>query len=205
MINDIGSNNNFKFSDLSNEDLRLIASADLVCVLDWALNKKGGLDLAKKVFKFAKAHNVTTYLDTADPSHRKKQEIEQLKNQVFGKNLVDILSLNENELNWYSTGENYSEKIRFLRDEYNINVNLHTSKSASDGEISVPTFNVNPVRMTGAGDCWNAGNIFGILVGLKSKERFLFANALSALYISTTSKFHPTLEEIINYLKNQIL
>lgn len=54
MINEIGSNKDFGFSDLNEEDLKLIAQSDLVCVLDWSLNIEKGTELAEEVFKYAK-------------------------------------------------------------------------------------------------------------------------------------------------------
>lgn len=66
-----------------------------------------------------------------------------------------------------------------------------------DEEAVVPTFCVEPLRVTGAGDSWNSGNILGHLAGLA------LANAVAGLYISGKDGIAPTLAEVARFLESE--
>jgi sugar/nucleoside kinase (ribokinase family) len=86
-------------------------------------------------------------------------------------------------------------------------VDLHTSLFAGsftkNNETVVPTFNVSALRSTGAGDAWNAGNIFGAALGLPDSCRLTLANAVAAYYISNPTAEHPTLSKLIEFCSQQ--
>ena len=56
-------------------------------------------------------------------------------------------------------------------------------------------------RQTGAGDAWNAGNIFSELMGFDNDERIFFSNIYAGLYISSIDPLHATLSDVINYIE----
>ncbi len=97
MVSDPGSLSQFGPEKLTQEDKQLISEADFVCVLNWNQNLKG-TDLAEKVFSMAKEEGkAVTFFDPGDPALR-LGEIEGLNQRVLTPGLVDVLSVNENEL-----------------------------------------------------------------------------------------------------------
>lgn len=211
MLNNPGSLADFGFETLDDKDLELISNCDLVGVVNWSQNEIG-TELAERVFSFAKKYNVKTFFDSGDPAHRKEDIPELLEKVVYNENL-DIFSLNENELKHYTGLYDLKDKndllnaLDSLSKKTSARLELHTSDFACtirrNGKKSViETLDLKKlVRATGSGDTWNAGCIFGELIGLKDAERVLFANCFAGCYISSTDTIHPTLERIIDYLK----
>jgi sugar/nucleoside kinase (ribokinase family) len=54
----------------------------------------------------------------------------------------------------------------------------------------------------GAGDAWNAGDIYGTLLELPAMDRLILANAVASLYVSSTSATHPQLAGIVEFLES---
>ncbi len=207
MIGDTGSVSDFSFDILDKNDLDTISNSDMTCLLNWTLNKNG-TELARKTFGFAKENNVKTFFDTGDPSSRKNEISELIKSVLSDKNL-DILGLNENELLHYSNIKTSSDEdvvnaAVSLRQKINARLDLHTANFACtvDKKYTViPTLNLSRIyRSTGAGDAWNAGDIFAELLDFDDDERLLFANLVAGYYISSPEPVHPTLEKIIEFI-----
>jgi sugar/nucleoside kinase (ribokinase family) len=59
-------------------------------------------------------------------------------------------------------------------------------------------------RSTGAGDAWNAANIFADVLGFADDERLLFANIVAGQYISSPDILPPSLDMVINFNKKNI-
>jgi sugar/nucleoside kinase (ribokinase family) len=68
-----------------------------------------------------------------------------------------------------------------------------------------PAYDVELRRSTGAGDAWNAGNIFGALLGLTTAFRLCLANAVAGYYVSSKRAVHPTVDDLIAFIKVQQL
>ncbi|UCE35873.1 MAG: carbohydrate kinase family protein [Thermoplasmata archaeon] len=203
MISDPGSLSKFGPDYLSEEDIKLIREADIVYISDWGLNEKG-TELAQYVFGFAKENKgCKTFFDPGDPSpkrEREKEDIARLKQDVFDKGLVDIISLNLDELRRYGDLE-YLRKVA--------RVDLHTYRYARcyfkvEETEKIPTFNVTPKRLTGAGDAWNAGDIYGKVLESTPEESLLLANANAAYYISNSESRHPQRQDLIEFLKDKL-
>ena len=210
MLGDPGSVARFSFEQLTEQDHELITSADLVGVTNWNLNRFG-TDLAYNVLHLAHTHNVRTFFDSSDPSPR-KADIPELIEKVLMNPYLDIFGLNENELRYYTgkpnktqsemmnTGELFKKKIP-------ARVDLHTSLfscSFHESTIIIDTIPLSNVyRLTGAGDAWNAANIFADLLGFADDERLLFANIVAGQYISSPEGIHPTLDMVIDFIKKQ--
>lgn len=64
----------------------------------------------------------------------------------------------------------------------------------------MPAFDVQPKRLTGAGDAWNAGDIFGEIIGLSDDLRLILANAVAAYYISYPERKHPARQDLMKFL-----
>ena len=161
------------------------------------------------------------YYDTGDPSPSKKDIPELMKRILLEKN-IDVLSVNENEAHIYAgqldpkmkrmrkTPE-YHEAAkkcaRILAKHVSARVDLHTSAFAGsftkDNEVIVPTFDVDVLRSTGAGDAWNAGNIFGDALRLPDSCRLTLANAVAAYYVSSPTAEHPALPKLMEFCNKQ--
>jgi len=209
LVGDTGSVSDFTFESLNENDLQTISNSDIACVVNWTLNERG-TELAKNVFRFAKKQNIKTFFDTGDPSHR-KQDIPELTRNVLSNINLDILGLNENELlhyNGFITPNNDEDIINAaisFKKKIHARVDLHTASFACtvSGKYTViPTAQLSRIyRVTGAGDAWNAGNIFAEMLGFSDDERLLFANIVAGCYISSPEPIHPNLEKIISFLK----
>lgn len=211
MVSDPGSLSQFGPERLTPDDQRVIAEADFVCVLNWNQNLKG-TELAEKVFTIAKkGGKATTFFDPGDPATR-KGEIMGLNERVLAKGLVDVLSVNENELVHLAEGvagdtsdiEGAEDPLFGAAGVFSMlmpRVDLHTpefSVTFVDGQrLRVPCAKIKPSKVTGAGDVWNAADIFAQGVGLGHKDRLIFANATGATYLEKPGLDPPSLTEVV--------
>ncbi len=222
MMSDLGSLEEFGANDLTAEDFQLLREADYVCVFHWAGTRRWGTELAEKVFSYAKKEGKgKTYYDTADPTP-KKEEIPELMRKVLSTNIIDVLSVNENEAFCYASQQNNEVSTlqrtlkpdelakkcaRVLANTLSARIDLHTTTFAGSftrkTEVIVPAFKVPVLRATGAGDSWNAGNIFGEALGLSDSCRLTFANSVAAYYISNPAGEHPTLPKLMDFCSKQ--
>ena len=216
MASDPGSLSSFGPEKLAEKDRELIRQADFVCVFNWNQNLKG-TELAEEVFQTAKNEGRgVTFFDPGDPTSR-ASEIPRLNEQVLSKGLVDVLSVNENELTQLASAVGEATD-RFEGEEENplfqsasvfsmlgSRVDLHTpafSATFIDGQRErVPCANTIPLKVTGAGDAWNAGDIFAQGIGLSHEERLVFANATAAAYMRKPNLEPCSLEEILDQVR----
>jgi ribokinase len=56
--------------------------------------------------------------------------------------------------------------------------------------------------VSGAGDSWDAGFMFGQLVGFEDKEKLCFANLLASLHVENLFNDDPSLTEVIDYIRS---
>jgi sugar/nucleoside kinase (ribokinase family) len=100
------------------------------------------------------------------------------------------------------------ECARILAKNLSARVDLHTTTFAGsftgNSEATVPAFKVSVLRATGAGDAWNAGNIFGDALGLPDRLRMTLANAVAAYYISSPDGKHPSLSKLVDFCTKQL-
>ena len=221
MIRDLGSLANFGPKDLDENDYALFEGADYICLFNWAGTLEFGTALAQAVFGKAKNRGKgKTYYDTADPTPN-RGAIAGLLNKVLKSNQLDILSVNENEAIIYGSlldeslndkkghldfAELAMEAARILAKHLPARIDLHTSVFSATlkgkTEILVPSFKVNVLRVTGAGDSWTAGNILGDRNGLSDECRLMLANAVSACYLSDPQGKHPNWSKLSVFIKN---
>lgn len=218
MLRDLGDLANFGPENLSESDFAAIESADYTCLFNWVGTSRFGTELAKAVFGQARLGKGKTYFDTADPSPR-SEAIPDLIQQILGTDLIDILSVNENEAITYAgfLDEGLKKKIRgtlkgdlaldaarVLARHLHARIDLHTSDFSASlkgkKEVVVPTFRIRVLRATGAGDAWDAGNLMGDWNGLSDECRLTLANAVSAYYLQDPNGSHPTKKQLVNFL-----
>jgi sugar/nucleoside kinase (ribokinase family) len=220
MLRDIGALADFGPSDLDEGDYELIEKADYICLFNWAGTQKHGTALAEAVFERAKqGGGGKTYYDTADPNPN-VQGIPAFLEKVLKTPKIDILSLNENEAITYASllEEGFKDKkeqlsfadyameaARVLARHFPARIDLHTTIFSASlkgkREVVVPTFKIEVLRATGAGDAWNAGNILGDHNGLSDECRLMLANAVSACYLAGADGVHPTKAKLASFLK----
>jgi ribokinase len=219
MLNYPASVSDFGPESITGDDWEKILRSDMVCCFNWLQNKKG-TKLAEALFRKVKAEGGgRTYFDTCDPSSR-QNEIGDLMKEILKKPFVDIFGMNENEACWFAGyfDKSFSkrrqkgdlkklalEAAALLFDKLKLRIDLHTidySATFSQGNRFVaPGFETKVERVTGAGDAWNAANIFGELAGMPHVERLLLANAAAAFYIQSPDGKHATREDILSFLK----
>jgi len=218
MVSDSGSVANFSFSELTKADIAVLKDAELVSLLCLNHNKHGA-DLARDLFSLIKSEgNGLTFMDTGDPSGN-PELISSLVHEVLSEGLVDILSVNENEIGWFASAladdvpqwksgklnpTEWLKAAEFVASKFPVQVELHTpyfsASLVDDSIITYPAFEVKPNITCGAGDAWNAGRIFGLLNGFERHDCLVLANALAALYITSEDVTHPTKEQISSFL-----
>ena len=198
MISDVGDNAHFgkeKFKTMI--DKNLMRDAVAVVGLNWATNLKG-TSLLKYVF--SNSPNSLHFVDPADIGDRTSEFCRLL---IDNNDLIDILSINENECNSLLAelklknrilkGNYDCKKIKrsaqILAQEFKIPINLHTKNGTafSNGEqaFSISSFKLTKIHnLTGAGDSWDAANVLGYLLNLKPIERLFLANVFAALYLT---------------------
>jgi ribokinase len=222
MIRDTGSLADFGPADLTESDYQLVEESDYVCVFNWAGTLKHGTDLAQTVFRRAKAKGkAKTFLDTADPTPN-RAKIAEFSAGVLQGSLVDILSVNENEAVTYASlfsdevleqrgkielGELALLSVQVLAKHLSARIDLHTTTYSvtvsRNGAHLAPAFKVQAVRATGAGDAWDAANIYGDANNLPNENRLILANAAAACYLSDAEGVHPTQEKLAEFLRRQ--
>ncbi|TMI18070.1 carbohydrate kinase family protein [Candidatus Bathyarchaeota archaeon] len=213
MASDPGSLSSFGPGRLTAKDRELIREADFVCVFNWNQNLKG-TELAEEVFQIAKTEGRgVTFFDPGDPTSR-ASEIPRLNDQVLSKGLVDVLSLNENELTQLASAvgeagggfegeeDNPLFQAASVFSMLGSRVDLHTSSFSAtfiDGQRErVLCASTTPLKVTGAGDAWNAGDIFAQGIALSHKDRLTFANATAAAYMRRADLEPCSLTEILD-------
>jgi ribokinase len=215
MLADIGDNANFGPDKIQSEEYsRIVTNANAVVVVNWATNLKG-TQLAKHAYK--NSPNALHFLDPADIEIRKEEFRDSLKEIA---ELIDVLSINENECNSLAKAigfdllipqGNYNEvnvktAAKVIASEIGIkNVDLHTriGSAWSDGNEDVfsPSFKCEIKTMTGAGDSWNSADIVGYMAGLSVKGRLTFSNAYASLYISNPFSEPVAMNELFQFLE----
>jgi sugar/nucleoside kinase (ribokinase family) len=219
MLRDVGALADFGPQDLNDKDFEIIENADYVCVFNWAGTRHFGTELTETIFRRVKTVGKgKTYCDTADPTTNEKKIPKLMK--VLQSKDVDVLSLNENEAICFASklhdkieklakaskfNDLAKESARILASCLSARIDLHTATFSATftkkSETIVPAFKVPVLRVTGAGDAWNAGNILGDAHGLSDEHRLALANAVAAYYISNPKGTHPTRKKLVQFIE----
>jgi sugar/nucleoside kinase (ribokinase family) len=226
MLRTLGSLQTFHPNHLDQEDYELFHKADYTCIFNWAGTKNYGTDLAKTVFNYVKSKgNGKTYYDTADPLPNKQRIPSLIKEVLLQRKLIDILSLNENEAITYAKHISplQTEKLqkkhkslptlakecaKILAQRLTSRIDLHTTTFSAtltrDKSTLIPSLSIKTLRATGAGDVWNAGNIYGDAHNFPPHLRLLFANVVAAFYLTHPTGKHAHLSQIRSFLAKML-
>ena len=131
---------------------------------------------------------------------------------------IDVLSINENECNTLGSSLGFSTLLPWdsysrqevkdaalkISEKIGISIDIHTKlgsawSNGKDSEI-VPAIRSEIRTLTGAGDVWDAADVIAYLAGLDPRDRLMFANAASSLYVRNHSAESPTLEDVVELL-----
>jgi len=218
MLRDVGALADFGPGALDEHDYGLIEAVDWVCLFNWAGTKIHGTTLAQTVFGRAKQSRSKTYYDPADPTPN-SANVSELIEKVLKTSQIDVLSLNENEAITYAgileadfkskqgalCFSDYAlEAARVLARCFSARIDLHTTAFSASlrgtKEVVIPTFKIEALRATGAGDAWNAGNLLADFGGLSDGARLMLANTVAACYLTDAEGMHPTKAQVADFL-----
>lgn len=186
----------------------------------------GTLSMTNEPVRSATKHAIAVAKENSalisfDPNIREPlwKDMEEAKEQTaYGLSVCDILKISDNEIQWFSGKEDYTEGIRMLQQTYQIPLILLSM--GRDGSrayyknmiVEVPAFlQKNTIETTGAGDTFGACCLHYILqYGLMElteqqlKDMLTFANAAASIITTRKGALRvmPSLEEIQNYFES---
>ena len=177
-----------------------------------SMTHEGVRAATKKALEIAKKDNV---LISFDPNLRPPlwDSLETAKEQVlYGLGFSDILKISDNEIQWLTEKEDYTEGVNWILDRYNIPLILVSmgkegSRAYYKGKMveAAPFLQENTIETTGAGDTFGGCVLHYICEhGLKDlteenlKEMLRFANAAAALITTKKGALRvmPSKEEV---------
>ncbi len=190
----------------------LIQQAEIFHFGTLSMTHEGVRNATKKALDIAKKANV---IISFDPNLRPPlwKDLEEAKEQVlYGLGYCDILKISDNEIQWLTGKEDYTEGVKWIKERYDIPLILVSmgkeGSRAYYGEKMVevvPFLQENTIETTGAGDTF-CGCVLHYVCdhGLKDlteemlTEMLIFANAAAALITTKKGALRvmPTLEEI---------
>jgi sugar/nucleoside kinase (ribokinase family) len=219
MVSDSGSAADYAFSDLQDADKEAMRYSGLVGLLCLNHNLEAPI-LAYDVFSFVRNESdAMTFMDMGDPSSN-PGIVKPLATDVLANGLVDILGANENEICWLASAlsddkkwmnavnepDDWLDAAKLVSQTTGARIDMHTPYFAAtvedDSTTGIPVFDVENRVICGAGDAWNAGDIYGTLLNLEASLRLVLANAVAALYVSSSDASHPFPHDLIDFLES---
>ena len=202
MLGDGGGAADFGPRLLDVGDWDALERSRVVCSVNWAANRRGTellLALRKRLGK-----EKPIFMDPADFRDRLPQ-FRELLLRISKGGLVDWVSMNEGEAAESARllgvgGSDLGETCRGLARRLRVVFDLHTARGSYSSEgTEVASARVSVLRakrLTGAGDVWDAGAIYGRLRGMDEAQRLEFANRAARVYLGSASPLPPTLEQV---------
>ena len=206
MLGDGRGASEFGPSALEPGDWRALQNSRVVSVVNWAINREGtGLltSLRERL-----GTEKTMFFDPADFRDRAPEFLELLR-VLRRKHLVDWLSMNQQEAVAAARmlgigGADLAEVCTGLAKALGVVFDLHADGASYSSEgTRVTEARVRTVRtrrLTGAGDVWDAGAIYGRIKGMEEKERLRFANCAAKLYLKSADPVPPTAGQVFRSL-----
>jgi len=190
----------------------LIGKAKLFHFGTLSMTHEGVRNATKKALNIAKKENV---LISFDPNLRPPlwNDLEEAKEQVlYGLGYCDILKISDNEIQWLTGKEDYTEGVEWIKSRYQIPLILVSmGKEGSrayydDNMVEVaPFLQKNTIETTGAGDTF-CGCVLHYVCnhGLENlteemlREMLTFANAAASLITTKKGALRvmPDMEDI---------
>ena len=203
MLSDTRGASDFGPSALDERDWDALERSRVVCSVNWAANLRG-TELLVALRKRLGAEKAL-FLNPADFRDRLGQYATLLR-LIGERHLVDWVSSNEQEgkaaarslgIGARGLGPICMQLARKLGVVYD----LHSVRSSYSSEgtrvASAPVHRIRPRRLTGAGDVWDAGAIYGRLKGMDEVPRLEFANRAARLFLASEEVRPPTLGQVL--------
>jgi len=202
MLSDSRGAADFPPSLVTKSDWKALGRSKIVCSVNWSSNRHGTSLLRALRRKLGPGKNL--FFNPSDVRDR-FGEYRELMADLRKNHLVDWVSFNEFEAQTTANalGIRGTDPRRLCADiarSLGVRVDIHTEwavhTSTGGAATSVRTEHVRPMRLTGAGDIWDAASITGFLKGMHDIERLRFANAAARLYVKSGSPLPPTLKQV---------
>lgn len=212
MLSDPGPLEGLGPEDLREGDRAQVREADVVAVTNWAKTRPGGTALLEEVARLADEAGADVYVDTSDPAPRPREEVEALLASPALDGGVAAWGMNEHEARVLAGAAGaddptVEEAADVLAERTGARVDVHTAEAAwtrgGADAATAPAFDVDPRRLTGAGDAWNAGNILAGLLGLPDRDRLRVAHAVAALAIRDPEGPGPDRGAVAGFLEER--
>ena len=202
MLGDGRGASDFGPSLLDPGDWRALRESRVVCSVNWAINRRGSELLAALRKRLGAEKPI--FLDPADIRDR-GAEFKELLGAVASSHLVDWVSMNQHEGVAAAKAlgiptSDLGQMCRGLAKRLGVVFDLHAVRTSYSSEgtrvTAVPVKIVKAERLTGAGDVWDAGAIYGRIKGMGEAERLRFANVAARLYLKSREPLPPTAEQV---------
>jgi len=177
-LHTMGANATFCIKDVN---MRIVKKAKLLHVAGTYLMSTFDGRQTAKVLKDAQAAGVATSLDTAY-NDRLKDWLGVIKPSMPH---LDYFLPSIEEAERISGKKTPKDMAQFFRDLGCKNVGIKLGRKGcyvltEDGEVRAPIYKVKTVDSSGAGDCWIAGFLTGVLKGWDVEKSACFGNATAA-------------------------
>ena len=202
MLGDAGGASDFGPELLTKEDWSSLKRSKLVCSVNWAANSRGTDLLLALRERLGEGHAI--FIDPADFRDR-VPEFKKLLALLSARKLVDWVSMNEEEakaaasavgIGTASAGEICSGMARKLGVVFDLHGLEESYSSDGYGLTRVRSKVTSPRRLTGAGDVWDSGAIYGRLRKMDERRRLEFASTAARLYLENPEPISPRLREV---------
>jgi ribokinase len=203
MLGDGGGAADFGPGLLDDDDWEGLRSSAVVCSVNWAANARG-TDLLVAL-KRTLGDEKKIFFDPADFRDR-LTSFRALLRMIASKGLVDWVSMNEEEGKAAAKllglkAREHGQVCKGLAAALKVSFDLHglTESYTSDGSgvFADKVLKTKPRRLTGAGDVFDAGSIFGRVHKFDDRKRLHFANAAARLYLRSRDPVAPTLDQVL--------
>lgn len=204
MMSDRRGAGEFSSSSLTETDWVALEKSSIVCVVNWAANLRGNELVQGLRSNLRKGKKI--FFDPADVRDTLGR-YRILLGLIRRKRVVDWVSLNRFEAELTGKilgvgGRGTRQLCERIARDLNVRVDVHTEESSvtSDGHetVSHRTLVVTPMRLTGAGDVWDAASVHFHLRGKTELMRITLADTAARLYVSSESADPPNELQILS-------
>ena len=202
MLGDGGGASDFGPSRLDESDWDALEASRVVCSVNWAANRRGTALVSALRERLGSEKPI--FVDPAD-FRDNIAGFREFLGTVARRHTVDWLSMNEQEsvaaagalgldaLTPAAMCKGIARKLGVVFDLHGFKKS-YTSEGTRVTGVSVQR--IEPKRLTGAGDVWDAGAIYGRLSGMDESSRLKFANRAAKLYLESEEALPPTLDQV---------
>lgn len=194
--------------------LESVEASDIIALMNWS-EVPGCIDIWKGMIhdilpRVEGMEEKLIFLDLSDCSGRSQNDFKELTDlirRLSGFCRV-LLSLNRNEFEHFARqlgeGENVWERMKLIRETcglLSLVIHEHDGARFLEGDETYfleNRYNPKPKILTGGGDNFNAGLVYGLMMGMNLKEAVLIGNAVSGYYVTKAKS--PNRRQLMEFL-----